>query len=128
MEEDLLLDSDILIDYLRGYPAAISYLEGLTERQIISAITVAELYAGIRDGSEREALEELLETFEIIPVSQSVAIAGGLFRRTFLKSHNIGIADAVIAATAKVEKAIVVTLNRKHFPMFSNVIVPYRKS
>ena len=128
MEDGLLIDSDVLIDYLRGYSAAVIYLEASTERQIVSAITVAELYTGVREGAERQALEELLETFEIIPVSQTIAVTGGLFRRMFLKSHKLGIADAVIAATAKVEKAIVVTLNRKHFPMFSNVIVPYRKS
>ncbi len=46
MEESLLIDSDVLIDYLRGYPAAVNYLEGLTERQIVSAMTVAELYTG----------------------------------------------------------------------------------
>ncbi len=127
MEECLLIDSDVLIDYLRGYPAAASYLEGLTERQIVSAITVAELYTGIREVTERQALEELLEAFEIISVNRNIAVTGGLFRRTFLKSHNLGIADAVIAATAETERGIVVTLNRKHFPMFSNIIVPYQK-
>ncbi|MBA4121255.1 MAG: type II toxin-antitoxin system VapC family toxin [Acidobacteria bacterium] len=128
MEECLLIDSDVLIDYLRGHPAAISYLEGLTERQIVSVMTVAELYTGIREGNERQALEELLKTFEIIPVNEKTAILGGLFRRTFLKSHGVGIADAVIAATAEVESATLATLNKKHFPMLSKVIVPYRKS
>ena len=128
MEECLLIDSDVLIDYLRGHPAAISYLENLTERQIVSVMTVAELYTGIREGNERQALEELLKTFEIIPVTEKTAIIGGLFRRTFLKSHGVGIADAVIAATAEVESATLATLNKKHFPMLSKVIVPYRKS
>lgn len=128
MEECLIIDSDILIDYLRGYPAAINYLEGLTERQIVSVMTVAELYTGVREGAEREALEDLLKTFEIIPLNEQTAVIGGLFRRKYLKSHGVGIADAIIAATAEVEKAIVVTLNRKHFPMFSTVIVPYQKS
>jgi len=127
MQENLLIDSDVLIDYLRGYPAAVSYLEGLIERQIVSVITVAELYTGIREGAERQALEELLRNFEIISVSQNVAVIGGLFRRTYLKSHNVGIADAIIATTAETEQAIVVTLNKKHFPMFSNVIAPYQK-
>lgn len=89
---------------------------------------MAELYAGVREGAEREALKELLEAFEIIPISETIAVKGGLFRRTYLKSHNLGIADAVIAATAEAENATVVTLNQKHFPMFSGVIVPYRKS
>ena len=128
MEECLLIDSDVLIDYLRGYPAATSYLENLTERQIVSVMTIAELYTGIREGSERQAVEELLKTFEIISVNEKTAITGGLFRRTFLKSHGVGIADAVIAATAEAEGATLVTLNQKHFPMLSKVIVPYRKS
>ncbi len=128
MEECLLIDSDVLIDYLHGYPAATSYLENLTERQIVSVMTVAELYTGIREGSERQAVEELLKTFEIISVNEKTAITGGLFRRTFLKSHGVGIADAVIAATAEAEGATLVTLNQKHFPMLSKVIVPYRKS
>ncbi len=128
MEDCLLIDSAVLIDYLRGYPAAVSYLESLTVRQIISVITVAELYTGVREGTERQAMENLLKTFDIIPVNESIAVKGGLFRRTYLKSHSVGIADAVIAATAEAENAALVTLNKKHFPMFSNVIVPYQKS
>ncbi len=61
-------------------------------------------------------------------MTEKTAILGGLFRRTFLKSHDVGIADAVIAATAEVESATLATLNKKHFPMLSKVIVPYRKS
>ncbi len=68
------------------------------------------------------------KTFEIISVNEKTAITGGLFCRTFLKSHGVGIADAVIAATAEAEGATLVTLNQKHFPMLSKVIVPYRKS
>jgi predicted nucleic acid-binding protein len=83
MEECLLIDSDVLIDYLRGYPAAVSYLEDLTERQIVSVITVAELYTGVREGAERQALEELLETFEVISVSQSIAVLTNQVRKKF---------------------------------------------
>ena len=39
----LLIDTDVLIDYLRDQPEAVSYLESLTEQILISAITVAEL-------------------------------------------------------------------------------------
>lgn len=128
MADCLLIDSDVLIDYLRGHSAAAGYLEGLTERQILSVMTVAELYAGIREGAERRALEELLAAFEIIPLDESTAVAGGLLRRKYLKSHNVGIADAVIAATAQAENAVLVTLNKKHFPMLSEVFVPYQKT
>lgn len=53
----LLLDSDVLIDYLRGQADAVAYLEARTEALLISVISVAELFAGVRDGRERTALE-----------------------------------------------------------------------
>jgi len=51
MNEILLLDTDVLIDFLRSRAEAISYLESLLEPPLISALTVAELYAGIREGA-----------------------------------------------------------------------------
>ena len=56
MKEILLLDTDVLIDYLRSRVEAVEYLENLPESPIISAITVGELYAGVREGKEREIL------------------------------------------------------------------------
>ncbi len=83
------------------------------------------LYAGVRDGSEREVLDELMDQLIIFPVTKDLAVRGGLFRCDYFKSHGIGLMDAIIAATAEKENAVVVTLNRKHFPMFSTVVVPY---
>src|SRR5712692_240650 len=128
MAEYLLLDTDLLIDYLRGRAEAVTYLEGRTEPLLISAITVAELYAGVRDGPERAKLDAFVQAFEVVPVDPEVALQGGLYRRDFGKSHSTGLADALIAASAQVRQAALVTLNRKHFPMLANVIVPYSKS
>ena len=58
----------------------------------------------------------------------SSAIAGRLHRRQYHKSHNISLADALIAATAEQYQAKLVTLNSKHFPMTKDVIVPYVKA
>lgn len=123
----VLLDSDILIDYLRGRPEAIAYLESLTVPLRVSAMTIAELYAGVREGAERPVLAKFLEAFEPIPVDAEVAQRGGLFRRDFGPSHNTGLADALIAATAEREGITLVTLNARHFPMLKAVEVPYRK-
>ncbi len=127
MAERLLIDSDVLIDYLRGKAEAVSYLEGLTESLLVSVITVAELYAGVREGAERIKLDGFIRAFEIVPVDREVAIRGGLYRRDYMKSHNVGLADALIAATAEFRQATLVTLNSKHFPMLANVVVPYQK-
>jgi predicted nucleic acid-binding protein len=52
MAASLLLDTDVLIDYLRARPKAVTYVENLTEALLISAITLAELYAGVREDPE----------------------------------------------------------------------------
>jgi hypothetical protein len=127
MTRRLLIDTDVRIDYLRGRAEAVSYLESLTESLLISAITVAELYAGVREGAERIALEQFLSVFNVIPVDDVIAANGGLIRRDYGKSHGVGLADAIIASTAEFRKADLVTLNKKHFPTLSNVVTPYHK-
>jgi predicted nucleic acid-binding protein len=127
MPQRLLIDTDVFIDFLRGQADAVAYLHGLADRPLVSAVTVAELYAGVRDGAERAALDALIATVTVVPVDEAVAVRGGLIRRDYAKSHNVGIADALIAATAELSQATLVTLNQKHFPMLASVHVPYRK-
>jgi len=125
MNDILLLDSNILVDYLRDRSAAVDYFDNLKGVPAISALTVAELYAGVRDGKERHLLDQLIPEIDVIAVTAEIAVLGGLFRRKYMKSHRLDVVDAIIAATADKEKARLVTLNRKHFPMFDDVITPY---
>ncbi len=99
MSKNLLIDTDVLIDYLRDQADAVNYIENLTVPLLMSAITMAELYAGIREGEERTKLDAFITAFELVPIDQAIAIKGGLYRRDYKKSHNVGIADALIAAT-----------------------------
>lgn len=124
----MLLDTDVLIDYLRGQADAVLYLEAISDPLFISSITVAELYVGVRDGSDRMRLELFLQAMRTLPLDSDIAIAGGLYRRNYGKSHGVGLADALIAATAAHYNLPLVTLNQKHFPMVQNLIVPYRKA
>ena len=125
---ELLIDTDVLIDYLRGQADALAYIESLTDPLLISVVTVAELYSGVREGEERKALETFISAFERMPISEEIAATGGLYRRDYSKSHKVGLADALIAATAQVHGATLVTLNVKHFPMLASVKVPYSKT
>jgi predicted nucleic acid-binding protein len=122
----LLLDTDVLVDYLRGRAEAAAYLESRTEPLLISTITVAELFAGVRETGERRLLEQFLGAFEIVPLTREIAQAGGLYRRDYGPSHGVGLADALIAATAELRQARLVTLNARHFPGLE-VEVPYQK-
>ncbi len=128
MPELLLIDTDVIVDYLRGQADAVSYMEGLNDPLLISAVTVAELYFGVREGDERTALDKFISAFGLVPVDEAIAVKGGLYRRDYRKSHGVGLADALIAATAEVRGATLVTLNKKHFPMLASITVPYTKT
>lgn len=127
MTKQCLLDTDVMIDFLRGYEPARILLEEMSLPIHISTITVAELYAGVREGKERDLLEKTLTSCKQIAIDSEVASRGGLFSRTYSKSHGVGLADAMIAATAVIYGLTLITLNKKHFPMLNNVITPYKK-
>lgn len=126
MNSRLLIDTDVLVDFLRGFPKAVKYVKTHSEEIIISAITVAELYAGVRD-EERRQLDDFISLFDVIPVSDEIAKSGGLFKQQFFKSHGVGLADAIIAATSIISDAELKTLNTKHYPMLKGLRVPYSK-
>lgn len=121
----VLIDTDILIDFLRGGEDAVAFLEGLQAPLLVSAITVAELFVGARDDKDERRLRAFLAAFEVIPVDDHVATVGGRLRGRFGPSHGTGLADALIAASAQATGARLATRNRRHFPMFEDVLVPY---
>lgn len=127
MQKKLLLDTDVLIDYLRDKPEAVSYIENLKEELLLSVITIAELHAGIRDETEHSAIESFLKAFQSVSLTNEIAILGGSIRRQYGKTHGTGLADALIAATAINKQATLITLNIKHFSMLDNVLLPYKK-
>lgn len=122
-----LFDTDILIEYLRGRPRAVEYLEGLKGDLCLSTVTVAELYAGVKGEDEQQALAQFLQAFRVIPLSESAARDGGLLRRDFGPSHGTDLPDALLAATAQELEATLITFNQRHFPMLEDLEVPYRR-
>ena len=68
MPERWLLDTDVVIECLRGRQEAISYLAGLEGSLLLSAMSVAELYAGVRGEREQHGLEQFLLAFEVLPI------------------------------------------------------------
>lgn len=127
MQRSLLVDTDVLVDFLRGQSMAATLINDNAERIILSSIVAAELYAGARGNQELATLDKLLSLFRIVPVSAEVARIGGLFKRDYAKSHGVGLADAIVAATATIENADIKTLNVKHYPMIKGLRPAYRK-
>ena len=77
----MLVETDVLIDFLRGLPEARDFVNHLPRDVALSAITVAELHVGVRDGVERTTLQGMLETFHILPLDAEIARRGSLLRR-----------------------------------------------
>ena len=130
MSKPILLDTDVLIDFLRGHDKATSFVTINSKRIMVSAVVVAELFAGVRGGTggaEQSVLENLLALFRVVPVNDEIARLGGLYRRDYGNSHGVGLADAIIAATATAEEVELKTLNVKHYPMFTDLEPVYRK-
>ena len=124
MKKCILVDTDVIVDFFRGYDKAVAYLRDHSSEIVLSSIVVAELYAGVRD-DEKERLEDFVSLFPILPITPEIAKTGGLFKRDYHRSHGIGLADALMAATAVTENAEVKTLNSKHYPMFKGLKPPY---
>lgn len=122
-----LVDTSVLVDYLRGHEAAAAVLE--RERAVAplraSEITRLEVLAGMRP-AEEAATRSLLSTLRWHPVDAEIAEdAGALGRRWLPSHHSIDGADLAIAATAIRTGSRLLTRNVRHFPMFPNLRAPY---
>ena len=96
----IVLDTDVLIDVLRGREAARTFLQDVADRFVpcCSVISVAELYAGMRP-EEEVGTRTLLAGLVIIPLTQEIAEVAGRFKpRT--TSRRLELADCRVAAIA----------------------------
>lgn len=123
-----LLDTNVAVDYLRGAPSAVFLLDDLAssgEVVVASELVRFELLAGARD-DELPAIEEFLTALEWVPVGFEVARRGGSLARSYRPSHGgIEDVDYLIAATALLLDAELLTTNVKHFPMLEGLEPAY---
>jgi hypothetical protein len=121
-----LFDSTILIAHLRGDARATDLLlTAAEEGALASVISRAEIEGGMRS-EERRDVSRLFDGLRLLPVTDAIARAAGRDLRRFRRSHSgIDLADYLIAATAQVEGAVLVTLNVKHFPMVEDLNPPW---
>jgi len=124
-----LLDTSVAIDHLRGSPSAVDLLSGLLEAEeslLASEVVRFELLAGVRE-KEVDALEQFFAAISWVPVGEEIARAAGtLAQRHRRRSHSgIDDADYLIAATALLLEADLLTTNVRHFPMITGLEPAY---
>lgn len=121
-----LLDTCVLIDYLRDREAAVAAIRHLPNPPSVSVVTIAELYAGIRNDQECERIDALPAHLDVRDVDLEIARLAGSYRLQYGRSHGVGMPDALIAATARIHGARLVTRNTRHYPMLDDLLVPYQ--
>lgn len=123
-----LLDTAVAIDHLRGFEPAVELLARLSEEDELlaaSELVRFELLAGVRP-DEIEALEQFCSALTWWPVDRDVTRAAGSLARRFRGAHSgIDDVDYLVAATAIVLDAELLTTNVRHFPMLDGLQSPY---
>lgn len=122
-----LLDTTVIVDYLRGRRSVIELLTSLGQaghRLGICCVSIAETYAGLHP-QDRAKADLLIHGLEVYNISSEAAkIAGGLRYDFARRGVTLHITDALIASVAIEEKATLITANLKDFPMQDLQIMP----
>ena len=123
-----LLDTSVAIDHLRGSPPAVELLAHVLETEpsiYASEVVRFELLAGVRK-DEIEALEHFFSAISWVPVGEEVSRTAGSLAQRHRRSHSgIDDADYLIAATALLLEADLLTTNVRHFPMIDDLASAY---
>jgi predicted nucleic acid-binding protein len=122
----VVIDSDVLIDVLRGIPAASAFLKGLDRPPVCSEVSRVEVLRGMRSG-ERRATERLLSLVGWASVDETVSVTAGTFGRRFRRSHALAVPDLLVAATADRLGLPLATRNVRDYPMFPDLEPAYRR-
>jgi predicted nucleic acid-binding protein len=117
----ILVDTNIVIEFLRGSPTAVAWFDGQDDRLAISAVSVLELYAGVHSQRDERDIVSVRQQLTCLPIGEEIGERAGSIMRHFHKSHGVDMPDALIAATAEHHGLRLATLNVKHFPMFSKL-------
>jgi predicted nucleic acid-binding protein len=115
----VLLDSDVIIEWLRGHQPFVEHVPALIAEHselFWSPVSVAEVYAGVRKG-EQEAIANLFLLLEPISISVEVGRKAGEYLKSYAKSHSVELGYALIAACAYSENLQLWTRNKRHYPM-----------
>lgn len=118
----MLFDTDVLIWCLRGNIKAAKAIDAVPERAI-SVVTYMELLQGARDKRELKSIRVFLADngFVIIPLTENIGHRASIYMEEYCLKVEMGIADALIGATAAEQKLTLVTGNEKHYRPINDI-------
>ena len=118
----MILDTDVLIWYMRGNEKAYTLVEE-SKNFFLSVVTYMELVQGMRNKKELNELRKALHIWnsEILYISEEISIKAMFFVEQHYLSHAVQLADALIAATAVTYGLPIHTGNDKHYKVLKDV-------
>lgn len=121
--QDHLIDTDILIDDRRGHAPAQELLRSFREQGgiCISVVSAFEILQGARDQAAMRRALTFVQSLTMYPMDAGVSNLGLELLFTHRLAAGLGMADALIAATALVNDLTLVTKNLKHFTAISGL-------
>ena len=118
----MLIDTDVIIWYMRGNPTARETIEkhnGFT----ISVVTYMELVQGMRNKNELTALRKALKSWntKLIYITEEISSKAMFYVEQHYLSHSMQLADALIGATAVSHGIPLLTGNAKHYKIVKEI-------
>jgi len=112
----MIFDTDILIWYLRGNAKAAAAIDA-EESRGVSLVTYMELQQEARNRREALAIKDFLKAldFATLPMSENIGHRASIYVEEYALAHAVGVADALVAATAVEEHEVLLSGNTKHF-------------
>jgi hypothetical protein len=120
-----LLDTSVVVEWLRKQPAAIAHVKRLRDKPSVSVVTLAEIEIGVRSPANERDADAFFGLTHVLPIGREIAKHAGSLLRHYGASHSVDLPDALIAATAEHHALKLATLNLKHFPMLPGLKRPY---
>jgi predicted nucleic acid-binding protein len=116
---NVLLDTTVLIDCLRGRPV-IERIKALRESGDVpcaTAVNIEEIFRGLHKREERAA-RRLISGLRILSLDDRTGVMAGTWRREYARRGlTLAQADCLVAAAAVLSRATLATGNPKDFPM-----------
>ncbi len=120
----MLVDTDILIWFLRGHEGAAAFLAA-KPGFALSAVTYMELVQGMRKRQELMILRRTLKGWgtPVLPITEGVSQRATFYVEEYFLSHSLRLADALIAATATEHGLPLATANDRHYRAIPELVL-----
>ena len=119
---DFLIDTDVLIWYLRGNEKEYKLIHSLNGF-FISSVTYMELIQGMRNKQELNILKNALKSWDvkILYINEEVSSKALFYMQEYFLSHSMQLADSLIGATATTYGLTLITANDKHYKIIKGL-------